>query len=313
MNRLFPIALEHLPKPTLIVASNRRVLFANIVAINAFNIIIGKNLALTFHHPDVLNAVDQTLASRTTESGEFSISGPLAQVFELHSIPISYEPGAQFVLLSLQDKTKAARSEEIRAELVTNTSHELRSPLSTIHGFIETLQGPASDDAVSRVRFLGIMGREAERMKRLIDDLLHLPRVEIDEHARPRGKVDIAASIRHVFEVLGSWAISKSMTLHLIDAGQLSLVKGDIDQLNQVFRNLIEKQHFPRLTERFYRIVSARTHHTYNAPVSNGLGLAIVKHIINRHRGRLKVESDVGVGSTFSIFYQTTIANATAT
>ena len=344
MENLFSTAFEHLPNPTLIVAGDRQVLFANKAAITAFDAIIGKDLALTFRHPDILNAVDRTLASGSTESGEFSIPGPLAQVFELHTIPISESPESEYVLLSLIDKTKAARSEEMRADFVANASHELRSPLSAILGFIETLQGPASDDEQARTRFLGIMGREAARMNRLIDDLLHLSRVEMDEHVRPSGHVDIANSIQNVFDLLDSRATSKDMKLKLIGADQPSLIKGDSDQLNQVFRNLIEnaihygnpntsvevtikqrnnrpnvpengidvhvkdssngieKRHIPRLTERFYRIDSARTRHSDNAPISTGLGLAIVKHIINRHRGRLKIDSEIGVGSTFSIF-----------
>lgn len=344
MDTLFSIAFEHLPNPTLIIAGDRQVSFANKAAITTFGAIIGKDLALTFRHPDILNAVDKTLASGSTENGELSIPGPLAQVFELHTISIFETPASKCVLLSLEDKTKAARSEEMRADFVANASHELRSPLSAILGFIETLQGPASDDEKARTRFLGIMRREAGRMNRLIDDLLHLSRVEMDEHVRPKGHVDVAHTIQNVFDLLETRATSKSMELKLVGSDQPSLIKGDSDQLNQVFRNLIEnavhygnpntavevtieqrnnrpnalengisvhikdcsngieKRHIPRLTERFYRIDSARTRHENNAPISTGLGLAIVKHIINRHRGRLKIESEIGFGSTFSIF-----------
>lgn len=352
MDSLFPIAFEMLPNPTLIVGENRQILFANKAAKTAFEaIIIGKDLALTFRHPDVLSAVDRTLASGESESGEFLIPGPLAQVFELHAIFINATTeqlaGQRFVLLSLIDKTKAVRSEEMRADFVANASHELRSPLSAILGFIETLQGPASNDEAARIRFLGIMGREAERMNRLIDDLLHLSRVEIDEHVRPQEQMDVVGCIHNVFDLLEARASSKNMKLTLIGADQKQIINGDADQLNQVFRNLIEnaihygdenttieviieprtnrpnapdngiaihikdqgqgipKQHIPRLTERFYQIDSARTHHGNNTPISTGLGLAIVKHIINRHRGRLKIESELGVGSTFSIFLPT--------
>jgi two-component system phosphate regulon sensor histidine kinase PhoR len=194
--------------------------FAIIVAINAFDIIIGKDLAITFCNPGVLNAVDQTFASKTTESSEFSIPGSLTQVFELHSSPISYEPGAHFILLSLQDKTKAAQLEETRAGFVANASHELRPPLSAILGFIEALQGPASGDADAHIRFLDIMGREVERMNRLIRNLLQLSRVEIDEHVSPVGSVYTVASIRHIFELLRSQAISKCIKLDLIDVEQ---------------------------------------------------------------------------------------------
>ncbi len=349
MNSLFSVIFQNLPNPTVVVANNRSIQFANTAAKTVFgSVLIGKDLALTFRHPEVLAAVDRCLSEGVSEIGEFSIPGPLAQVFELHTVPLhethDHPEIDGCILLSLHDKTKAARSEEMRADFVANASHELRSPLSAILGFIETLQGPASADEKARVRFLGIMGREAERMNRLIDDLLHLSRLEIDEHIRPKGTVDISNCLRSVFDLLEPRAKSKNMTLTVNQPSNLQSVNGDVDQLNQVFRNLIEnaihygtegtevevtieqrterpnapengiaihikdqgagiaKQHIPRLTERFYRIDNARTRGASNAPISTGLGLAIVKHIINRHRGRLKIESELNVGSTFSVF-----------
>lgn len=349
MDNLFSIAFEHSPNSKLIIGNDRSILFANKAAHATFDsIIIGKDLALTLRHPDILNAVDRTISEGSSEMGEFSIPGPLAQVFELHCVPL---PGTEKsyvrrtnVLLSLHDKTKAARSEEMRADFVANASHELRSPLSSILGFIETLQGPARDDSEATDRFLGIMGREAERMNRLIDDLLQLSRVEIDEHVRPKGQVDVVGCMRSVFDLLEPRAHSKNMSLELIVTEQPKKIGGDSDQLVQVFRNLVEnaihygkegtpvlvtienrmdrpnkpengiavhiqdqgqgidKRHIPRLTERFYRIDHARTRHKSDAPISTGLGLAIVKHIVNRHRGRLKIESSIGTGSTFSVF-----------
>ncbi|NQW00372.1 MAG: two-component sensor histidine kinase [Rhodospirillales bacterium] len=352
MDNLFSIVFQHLPNPTLIIASDRTITYANTAAKSVFDsIFIGKDLALTLRHPEVLNAVDRSIADGTSEEGEFSIPGPLSLVFELHTVPIpdTQSPGSglSFVLLSLLDKTKIARAEEMRADFVANASHELRSPLTAILGFIETLQGPASNDATARVRFLGIMDREAERMNRLIDDLLRLSRVEIDEHVRPRGQVDVIACIRNVFELLEPRAKAKNMSLTLIADHHPGPINGDSDQLIQVFRNLIEnavhygdegtevrvvveeridrpnipengiavhvqdkgrgiaKQHIPRLTERFYRVDGARTRHNSSASISTGLGLAIVKHIVNRHRGRLKIESEVNSGSTFSVFLPT--------
>ena len=352
MDNLFSIIFQHLPNPTLVIADDRTIEYANVAANSAFDSLLpGKDLALSLRHPDVLNAVARTLANGTSEQGEFTIPGPLTQVFEFHTVPLA-DPLLQadahsHVLLSMLDKTKIARSEEMRADFVANASHELRSPLSAILGFIETLQGPASNDEQARIRFLGIMDREAKRMNRLIDDLLRLSRVEIDEHVRPRGQVDVVACIRNVFELLEPRAKAKQIKLALDVADPPAPINGDTDQLNQVFRNLIEnaihygdegstvqvtvekrahqtnipesgvavhvqdhgkgiaKQHIPRLTERFYRIDDSRTRHTSNAPISTGLGLAIVKHIVNRHRGRLKIESELDKGSTFSVLLPT--------
>jgi hypothetical protein len=116
MDRLFLIALEYLPNPRLIIASNRLTLLANITAMYAFNIMIGRGLALTFKQSDVLNANYRSLDSQIAAISESSISRPLVQIFELQTIHISHGLSIQFVLLSPQDKTKTARSEEIQPD-----------------------------------------------------------------------------------------------------------------------------------------------------------------------------------------------------
>ena len=115
----------------------------------------------------------------------------------------------------LNDVTSARKTEEMRADFVANVSHELRSPLTALIGFIETLRGPASDDTEARIRFLDIMHRESQRMSRLIEDLLSLSRVEINEHVRPRHKVDVEQVIKNVIEVLEQQAEQRGMALDL--------------------------------------------------------------------------------------------------
>lgn len=228
----------------------------------------------------------------------------------------------------------------MRSDFVANVSHELRTPLTALTGFIETLRGPARDDAEARDRFLGIMEVEGKRMNRLVADLLSLSRVEDMARIRPSDSVDIYAVLNSVRNALSQTAEARGVTLS-IDA-QLEppvLLAGDLDQLAQVFTNLIENaikygrrdgavvvsvsrmamfpafkgpaicvavqddgpgipaHHLSRLTERFYRVDNHRSRELGGT----GLGLAIVKHIINRHRGRLRIESEVGQGSTFSV------------
>ena len=206
-------------------------------------------------------------------------------------------------------------------------------------GFIETLRGPARDDAAARERFLGIMEAEAARMNRLVQDLLSLSRVESEERRRPAEHIDLAMLIRAVSATLQPQAEAAGVVIRVEGAGAPVHVHGDADQLTQVFHNLVENavkyggsggevtlrlahiahdpvlrgpatavevadrgegiepMHLPRLTERFYRVDSHRS----RQKGGTGLGLAIVKHIISRHRGRLKIESEKGQGSRFTV------------
>ncbi len=244
------------------------------------------------------------------------------------------------LLLHFTDITHLREAEEIRRDFVANVSHELRTPLTSVLGFIETLRGPARDDPAARDRFLGIMEVEARRMNRLVSDLLSLSRVEAEERMRPSEEIDLHALLQGVLAALKPRAEEAGNTLMLaFDADRPATVVGDRDQLTQVFLNLTENAlkyggpdkpvrltltrgegrgqlkgpilqvdvtdegdgidglHLPRLTERFYRVDAHRSREMGGT----GLGLAIVKHIVNRHRGRLRITSEQGRGSTFSV------------
>ena len=247
------------------------------------------------------------------------------------------------MLITLHDITGIRRSEQMRADFVANASHELRTPLSTLIGFLETLRGPAREDAAARERFLGIMQEQAGRMARLIDDLLSLSRIELEEHTPPTGAVDAVAVLHAVIDSLEMRARERGMSVDLVVTTASARVIGDEDQLTQVFQNLIvnavkyaaadtpitvtiggrdaglearagelavavadrgdgiPRNHLSRLTERFYRVDPGRS----RAIGGTGLGLAIVKHIVNRHRGRLGIDSRVGHGSVFTVFLPT--------
>ena len=233
----------------------------------------------------------------------------------------------------LHDTTALRRAERMRADFVANASHELKTPMAGIAGFIETLRGPARDDAVARERFLGIMAEQAERMRRLVDDLLMLSRIEQHEHARPDASIDLERVLRGVLDLLQLKASSRKVMLDLGIDDDLPAAVGDYDELTIVFQNLIDNAikyakpattvriaarpvgkdrvavsvsdegdgipaaHLPRLTERFYRVDAARSRQLGGT----GLGLAIVKHVVNRHRGRLDIQSTPGKGSTFTV------------
>jgi two-component system phosphate regulon sensor histidine kinase PhoR len=247
---------------------------------------------------------------------------------------------APAMAIALHEITALKRSEQLRADFVANASHELRTPLASVIGFIETLQGPAKGDPAAQERFLEIMAQESARMARLINDLLSLSRIELDEHVVPSDSVDLAHVIDGVVEALSLAARDRQMSIAVeLDAGMPTVI-GDADQLTQVFQNLIDnaikygrggtviqiagkaierlpetggpgvavkvvnegegiaREHLPRLTDRFYRVDPARS----RQKGGTGLGLAIVKHIVNRHRGRMLFESELGVGTTVTVY-----------
>jgi two-component system phosphate regulon sensor histidine kinase PhoR len=223
----------------------------------------------------------------------------------------------------------------MRADFVANASHELRTPLAALSGFIDTLQGPAREDVTARERFLAIMKAQATRMARLIDDLLSLSRVELSEHMHPDAPVDLASVLRQVVDGLQTLAIDRNVEIIVALPASPMIVPGDRDELTRVFENLVENalkygatgkrvdvglatvaasdgtpevlvtvrdygpgiaaEHLPRLTERFYRVDVKQS----RAEGGTGLGLSLVKHILNRHRGKLTIESVAGEGASF--------------
>jgi two-component system phosphate regulon sensor histidine kinase PhoR len=233
----------------------------------------------------------------------------------------------------MHDLTPIRRVEEMRADFVANVSHELRTPLAAITGFIDTLQGPARDDPAARARFLGIMQAQAWRMARLIDDLLSLSRIELRAHQRPETPVDLVPIVQQVVDGLQTLARDRDVTVTVTAPAEPLLVPGDHDELTRLFENLIENglkygasgkrvditlalggdretivsvrdygpgiaaEHLPRLTERFYRVDVGES----RTQGGTGLGLALVKHILNRHHGRLVIDSKDGAGATFTV------------
>ncbi|WP_086087085.1 ATP-binding protein [Pseudorhodoplanes sinuspersici] len=243
----------------------------------------------------------------------------------------------QRLLLTFRDLSPIRRVEEMRVDFVANASHELRTPLAALSGFIETLKGPARNDTAARERFLDIMEAQAKRMARLIDDLLSLSRIELSAHVRPQTPVELLPIIRQVVDALQMLARDRGVTVTVSAPKEPLVVSGDRDELTRVFENLIENalkygasgkrveitlsrafnvsggeeavaavrdygpgisgEHLPRLTERFYRVDVTES----RAQGGTGLGLALVKHIMNRHRGRLNIESRSGEGATFTV------------
>ena len=235
--------LDCVPTSVIVVDGNRRVLHANKAALEVLGVAaLGRDLALSLRHPNVLDAVDFVLEGNDEKSGEIVLPVPIPRHLAFRTERLKNAPldDGSVATVVLNDITAAKKAEEMRVDFVANVSHELRSPLTALIGFIETLRGPASDDSQARTRFLDIMHRESQRMSRLIEDLLSLSRVEINVHVAPKKSVNIEDILIGVIEVLQQQASKRGVTINFEPPSQTHLAIGDPDQLNQVFRNLIE-------------------------------------------------------------------------
>jgi two-component system, OmpR family, phosphate regulon sensor histidine kinase PhoR len=328
------------PDPLILIDRRRRIVRSNAAAAQ----FIGpgaepRDLAAALRNPALLAAADAVLRGERVGSVEFTLSVPVERVLRAHLAGIADgrnrgpRPDGAAAILTLHDVTALKRSEQMRADFIANAGHELKTPLATLIGFIETLLGPAREDAAARERFLGIMREQAARMARLVDDLLSLSRIELNEHVAPTGRVALAALVDEVARGLELRAAERGIRIACALPADLPDVQGDRDELAQIFQNLIDNavkygrpnsevavsgggsaglvrlavadrgdgipgEHLWRLTERFYRVDTARSRELGGT----GLGLAIVKHILNRHRGRLEIASTIGQGSTFTVW-----------
>jgi two-component system phosphate regulon sensor histidine kinase PhoR len=325
------VMLDQLPIPVMLLDDDERVLFVN----RSMRDVLGpgldrKRASSVLRNPDVLQAIAQARRGSSINV-PFSLPVPIERHYQAYAARISVSPSITALLL--HDLTVVKRSEQLRADFIANASHELRTPLAAVSGFIETLRGHAKEDETVRDQFLDIMAVESARMRRLIDDLLSLSRIEMNEHVKPEGRIGVESSVRQAVAALKPLAAQDGITITVEAKPGVPPVIGDQDELVQLFQNLIhnaikygrengqvritighsaDRQVFaavhddgegiapnaiPRLTERFYRVDVKRS----REKGGTGLGLAIVKHIINRHQGRLAVESKLGEGSTFTV------------
>ncbi|HUE64282.1 MAG TPA: ATP-binding protein [Rhizomicrobium sp.] len=324
------VLLDQLPIPVMLLDDDERVQFVN----QSMRDVLGpgldrKRASSVLRNPDVLAAIAEARRGFSANV-PFSLPVPIERHFQAYVARISVSPPVTALLL--HDLTVVRRSEQMRADFIANASHELRTPLAAVSGFIETLRGHAKEDEVARDQFLDIMGVEAARMRRLIEDLLSLTRIEMNEHVKPEGRIGLEGVVRQAANALKPLAAQDGITVVVDCQPGLPQVVGEHDELVQLFQNLIHNAikygqdngkvqvilsrqdavvavavrddgegispgAIPRLTERFYRVDVKRSRERGGT----GLGLAIVKHIVNRHQGRLSIESKLGVGSTFTV------------
>ncbi len=234
---------EALPDPALVLDSAARILIANPKAREAFeHEPAGQHLSATIRAPAVLQAVQQVASGGGPVEVDYEQRVPIERLFEATIAPVRARgpaPGGAAVLVILRDLTRQQQVERMRADFVANASHELRTPLASIIGFIETLKGAAHDDANARERFLDLMQTQADRMRRLVDDLLSLSRIEMNAHRRPTEKVELGATARQAADLLAGMAQEAGVAVS-IEAPEPVTITGDRDELLQVVANLIE-------------------------------------------------------------------------
>ena len=335
--------LNGLPDPVFFVDLNHVIVDCNRAAKQLLGTdVFGSKLDEILKNSSIIDVIDATLNGMPGTRREISLPFPIQRDFELTvwRLPDLKSDGPAWAMVVLHDVSATKRAEQMRADFVANVSHELRSPLSTLLGFIETLQGPAKDDPEATKRFLEIMNLEAKRMSRLIDDLLTLSKVETDEHISPRDNVDLGKLLVQVSDTLFVRAKDRNVEIVLTNDTKFGLVLGDLDELTQVFQNIIgnavnygkegapidiliadveaiPETNSPGLSVAVTNIgegipadsISRLTERFYRVDQGRsrsiggtGLGLAIVKHIIARHRGHLDIKSTLGAQTTFTVY-----------
>lgn len=263
----FEAVLRAMPDPVMIISgiepndiAGRWIVFANTAAVQQFNAREGSLLVSALRIPEVLEAADEALFGNVSRDTLFETSGAQDMFWRAWTSPLAVRKNAstgmdspkRLALMVVRDETDTRRIERMRADFLANASHELRTPLASLTGFIETLRGHAKDDLTARDKFLNIMAAQADRMGRLINDLLSLSRIEMNEHVPPSGEADPVLVVRDVVDGLSILAQEKNVRFRVIGPahGQYRLV-ADRDQLLQVIQNLSDNalKYAPRGSE----------------------------------------------------------------
>ena len=320
--------------PMIIVDKSYRITSSNV----AFNSYVGKdangmNLSLCLRSNELNDALSDALTNEKKSDINFIIYDQVHKYIQAQIFPLKIKKEI-FALVMMIDETPQKIAEKLKSEFVSNVSHELKTPLTAIMGFIETINGPAKNDVEQKEKFLKIIQVEAERMQRLVNDTLSLTRVEESEYQTPNERVSLWYCANSACDSVQTLADKKNIKISFQKEYQKDefFIKGNADQITEVFENLLDnaityskddtnitiafsekeeniefkiidqghgipKDDIVRVSERFFRSKAANMYKKN----SSGLGLAIVKHIINRHAGSLLIESTEGKGSTFTI------------
>src|SRR5690349_9202171 len=330
-----PALLEGLSEAAFI-ASDWRVLSANDAARALLGEVIeGAPLDAVISHPAALEALER---SGSDEMEEVELTG--LDGSRRHWLMRTAQLADGTCLVRFVDRSEARAAEQMRVDFVANASHELRTPLATLIGYTETLREQSDDiDPPTRDRFLSVVYDEARRMQRVVEDLISLSRIEAEKFTAPTDAIDLEPLIDHALGSAQRMADERGSELVRDVEPDLPQVAGDASQVLQLLDNLltnalrygephtpvtvsadaegpmvhlsvadqgegIAPEHVKRVTERFYRVDTSRS----RSLGGTGLGLSIVKHIVERHRGRLMIDSQLGRGTTVHVLLPVTVS-----
>ncbi|WP_442880925.1 ATP-binding protein [Brevundimonas sp.] len=245
---LLDSVFEALADPVLVVSggeaddiAGRRIVLANTAARELLRIQSeGALLVPVLREPAVLEAVDEALFGGVARTTDYAGVGAQTRHWRALTRPLPSADGQTLALVVLRDETDVRRMELMRVDFLANASHELKTPLASLAGFIETLKGHAKDDPKARDKFLDIMATQADRMSRLVADLLSLSRIELNEHIPPAGRVDLARAAADVVDAVSVLSADRAVTVSLQDRGLNAPVSGDRDEILQVVQNLVD-------------------------------------------------------------------------
>jgi two-component system phosphate regulon sensor histidine kinase PhoR len=321
--------VNHLQEIVIIINKFNIITFANIPALNFFgNKLIGQNIGSELRIPDLLDAIDHNRQDKLIKKIDLEIKFPTYKYLKADIISAELEN----VIVIMRDYTEVKKSQDLRSDFVANVSHELKTPLTSIKGFLEVIESSAKDDPQMQKKSIKIMQTQANKMQILIDDLLMLNRIEQQEHIKLRDGVSINEVLKEVISNYTELANEKNINIKFINTKKNFLVKGDKDKLTVLFKNILDnaikyslpnadisfevnskngkvlifikdqgigipKKDILRITERFYRSDNGKKLKIEGT----GIGLSIVKHIINQHEGELRISSIEGKGSEFTV------------
>lgn len=340
-NKEMEAILSSVASGIIAIDNNQRILFINKKATEMLNIedeeLAGRQLIFVLRNHQIQEFLGDVLENKIYKETEITLNYPQERIIRLYTNPILERDGLYpiGIIIVLQDITHVRKLERVRSEFVANVSHELKTPLTSIKGFIETLKEGAIKDEKAASRFIDIIDAEADRLVHLINDTLLLSELESKEKEKSKERIELESVIDDIILLFKPKAESKRITIEKDVEENIGYINGSKDQFKQMLINIIDnavkytkeegrviikgyleeskkvisiedtgigipEEDLPRIFERFYRVDKSRS----KIGVSGtGLGLSIVKHIAINMGAEISVESKIGKGTKFILTF----------